>query len=356
MRVRSRLLALLLLALVTVATPIGRVHAQASAGGQLDVVQDAYDNLMDLFYRPLDPATLLTAGWNGLTAQARAARLSPPPALGQLPDTRDDAFAAFSAAYNQYIAGLPAASVSSANLGFGTARAMASSLNDDHTTFLSPSDYNAFLASLGGGSLPVGLGVETTGTPPWIIVDVAPQGPADTAGVQAGDEVTAVNGTDVTSASQAQFSSAISGAAGTSVSLTLNRQGQPMTVRVMRGTYYFPPLSSRMLPGNIGYLAVHHFADSGLQLPDGTEIISDFDRRLDALNAAGAHGLILDLRDDPGGDSLTAEELLGRFLPANTETVLRYDERGHQATGVVAGPMNADQLPMAVLVNGNSAS
>jgi carboxyl-terminal processing protease len=356
MKARIRLLALLLVALVAAGSPARALRAQTPSDGQLGVVQAAYDNLMNLFYRPLDPVTLLTAAWTGLTTQAQSDGLPAPAALGQIPDTHDDAFSAFSTAFNAYLVGLPAASVSSANLGFAAARAMVSSLNDDHTAFLSPSAYNDFLSELGGGSAPVGTGVETTTTAPWVVIDVAPNGPAASAGVQPGDEVTAVDGSSVSGAGLQEFTSATGGPAGTSHVLTLDRQGQSLTVTVTAGIYYFPPLSSRMLPGNIGYIAVQHFADDGLTLPDGTEIMSDFDRRLNALNAAGATGLILDLRDDPGGDVLTAEEMLGRFLPANTETVIRYDERGHQATGVVAGPMNPQQLPMAVLVNAGSAS
>jgi carboxyl-terminal processing protease len=242
------------------------------------------------------------------------------------------------------------------NLSFALIRGMASSLEDDHTNFLSPSTYSSFLSELGGGDLPVGIGIQTTGAPPWIVTAVAPNGPADAAAIKPGDEIVGADGADLRTASPAAFNSATGGPTGTTHQLSIQRASGTLTMNVTRGTYYFPPLSSRMLDGQVGYIAVDHFADAGLTLPNGTEFLSDFDRRQSDLDAQGATGLILDLRGNPGGDSLAAEELLGRFLPASSETDLRFDNRGHQALGIVAGPMHPVQLPMVVLLNGGSAS
>ena len=146
------------------------------------MVKAAYDNLMNLYYRPIEPPALLNAGWRGLGRAASAAGLPQPPGLGVIPSDRDQAFAAFSASYAAYLASLSPAS-NLQNPGFAAARGMASSLNDDHTNFLSPAGYNAFLASLGGGDLPVGLGMRTTGVPPWLVTAVAPGGPAASASI-----------------------------------------------------------------------------------------------------------------------------------------------------------------------------
>jgi len=362
MRVRF-LAPLLLLALLAAASfapvQISKAGAQQPASGQVpgqvDVVKAAYDNLMDLYYKPLTPSVLLNAGWQGLTRTAASAGLPTPQPLGTLPDSRDDAYSAFASKYNAYIGGLPPGA-SGQSLAFALVRGMASSLNDDHTNFLPPSTYSSFLSELGGGDLPVGFGIQTTGAAPWIVTAVAPGGPAAKASIQAGDEIVGSDGADLRTASPAAFNSATGGPVGTSHQLAIQRSSGRVTMTVTRGTYYFPPLSSTMLDSQVGYIAVDHFADAGLTLPNGTEFLSDFDRRLSDLDAQGATGLILDFRGNPGGDSLAAEELLGRFLPASAKTDLRYDNRGHEALGIVAGPMHPVQLPMVVLVNGNSAS
>lgn len=363
MRKRLHLVPLLLLAVLAAAAfapgQAGRAVAQQPAAGlasgQVDVVKAAYDNLMDLYYKPLSPSVLLNAGWQGLTLSARSAGLPAPQPLGTLSDSRDDAFSSFSSKFKSYLAGLPS-SASMQSLSFGLIRGMASSLNDDHTNFLSPPTYSSFLSELGGGDLPIGFGIQTTGAAPWIVTAVAPDGPADKASIQPGDEIVGSDGTDLRTASQAAFNSATGGPAGTTHDLSILRASGDMTMTVTRGTYYFPPLSSKMVNSSVGYISVDHFADAGLTLPNGTEFLSDFDRRLSDLDAEGATGLILDLRGNPGGDTLAAEEMLGRFLPASAETDLRFDDRGHQALGVVAGPMHPAQLPIVVLVNGSSAS
>jgi carboxyl-terminal processing protease len=329
--------------------------AVSAATAQVDVVKAAYDNLMDLYYKPLSPSVLLNAGWDGLTGSAKTSGLPAPQPLGTLSDSRDDAFNTFKSKFSSYLTSLPS-NASMQNLSFAMIRGMASSLTDDHTNFLSPSSYSTFLSELGGGDLPVGLGLQTTGAAPWIVTGVAPNGPADKAGLQPGDEIIASDGTDLRTASTAAFSAATGGTAGTTHQLTIRRTSGDVTIPATRGTYYFPPLSSKLVNGSVGYIAIDHFADAGLTLPNGTEFLSDFDKRLSDLDSQGATGLILDFRGNPGGDSLAAEELLGRFLPASAETDLRFDKRGHQALGIVAGPMHPVQLPMVVLVNGGSAS
>lgn len=331
------------------------LRAQTANGGGIDVVQAAYDALFSLFYKPLVPASLLNAGWSALARAGGQQNLPAPPPLPTLPTGQEAAFASFASAYDDYLRSLPAPP-SGPDLGFAMANGMTASIGENHTNFLTPSSYHDFLTSLGGGTLPVGFGVGTTGSAPRLITAVAPNGPADSAGLMAGDTITAIDGTDLTSANSQDFARAAGGPAGTVHTLTIDRRGSSLQIPVTRGAYYFPPLTSKLLDSGVGYVALEHFPDAGLTLPDGTEILSAFDRQIENLVDEGARGLVLDLRGDGGGDTLAAEEILGRFLPPDTETVIRFDERGHSATGVVAGPMFPVQLPLVVLVDGGSAS
>src|SRR5262249_47690375 len=138
--------------------------------------------------------------------------------------------------------------------------------------------------------------------------------------------------------------------------ITVQRSGARIDLRVTRGSFYFPAIESRMLPGGAGYLKLSEFVQWGITLPNGTELLSELDRQLDALDAQGATALVLDLRGNPGGDTSPPAELIGRFLPEDQTTVIRSDQRGHLSVGIVGGTMRRVQHPMVVLVDRGSAS
>lgn len=329
--------------------------AQPVEETKLTVVRAAYDILMDQFFRPPDAGELLRAGWDALTREAGRANLPPPPRLAPLPNGREPAFAAFGEAYAQYAAGLPPG-VSRTSVAFVAADGMARSLRERHTGFLPPAAYRGFLSALGGSQLPVGAGLRYTASAPWAVTAVAPDGPAARAGLAPGDLIVAVNGKDLTAASRQEVGQALTGGADTTAVIAVERAGERLDLSVTYGPYYFPPLASHMLPGEIGYLRLDQFTQSGAPLPNGTELLPDLDRRLDELDAQGARALILDLRGNSGGSGFTTTELLGRFLPEDALTVVRSDQRGHEATGIVSGGMRRRQLPLVVLVDGGSAS
>src|SRR5205823_3262942 len=188
------------------------------------------------------------------------------------------------------------------------------------------------------------------GDPPGLIVDVAPTGPAATAGLQPGDVIISADGKDLSRADSSTLALALSGPPGSVVTLSIDRGNGPRTIPVTRGPYYFPPLESNLLPNAVGYLRLSDFVISGTTLPNGSEVLTDLDRRLDDLDAHGAQGLILDLRDNGGGSLQTADELLGRFLPDTTRSVHESDSRGHDSYDLASGRVRARQLPMAVLI------
>jgi C-terminal peptidase prc len=165
-----------------------------------------------------------------------------------------------------------------------------------------------------------------------------------------------VDGKDMRKADSHTLASALAGPEGSVAQLTIERGNDTQTVQITRGQFYFPPLESRVLAGGVGYLRLGEFVIAGSKLPNDTEILADLDRSLDELDEQGAQSLILDLRGNAGGSVQTADELLGRFLPDTAPTLLEADERGHQAIDLAAGRLHARQLPMAVLIDGDSAS
>jgi carboxyl-terminal processing protease len=328
-------------------------YAQDAPG--LDAISAEYHDLLDLFYRQVEPHDLLQAGWMTLAADAARRGAPSPGPLPDLPSDADGALAAFAAGYAAYVANLPA-SMPASSAAVDVEMGMADSLHEQHTHYLSPGIMRAFLSTVGGGQQSVGLGVKLGGDPPGLVTEVAPGGPADAAGIQPGDVIVGADGKDLSHADATTLSAALAGQSGSSVQLSIDRGNGPQVVAVTRAPYYFPPLESSMLPGGVGYLKLSDFVISGTTLPDGTEVLADLDQRLDDFDAQGAQGLILDLRNNGGGSVQTADEILGRFLPDTTRSVRESDERGHLTYELAGGRTHARQLPMVVLINGGSAS
>jgi len=354
MKLRSSPLLSVLFSLLLLASTLSpAVHAQDASG--LDGIQAAYHDLLDLFYRPLDPSELLHAGWTSLSADADRRGAAKPAPLPDLPGDADQAFTIFSAAYSSYIASLPS-SFTAAMAAADVENGMADSVHEQHTHYLPPAVMQRFLSTVGGGQQSIGLGVRLGGDPPGLVADVAPGGPAAGAGLQPGDVIVGADGKDLTNTDTPTLAAALTGPQGSTVDLSINRGNGPMTTTVTRGPCYFPPLESRVLPAGVGYLRLADFVISGTTLPNGTELLSDLDRRLDEFDAQGVHGLILDLRNNGGGSLQTTDELLGRFLPDTARSVHELDQRGHETFELAGGRLHAHQLPMAVLINGGSAS
>jgi carboxyl-terminal processing protease len=345
----------LALALLGASIAPASAHSQDAAAPP-ESVHAVYADLVDLFYRPPRPADLLKAGWNGLAMEAQR-RAAPAPA--PLPDLPDDSAAAwdlFARAYAEYLATLddPLARES---VGLAVESAMADSLHEQHTHVLPAPQFQRFLEQVGGGQQEIGLGIRVSQSgPPGLIVAIAPGSPAQRAGLKPGDVILAVNGATLTRSNQASVIGALAGPEGTEVELVVDRGEAPLTLTVTRGPYYFPPLESRVVADGVGYLRLSDFVVAGTRLPSGMDVLADLDRQLDDLDAQGVRGLVLDLRDNGGGSLQTVDELLGRFLPETARTLYDYDGRGHESYELASGLQRPRQVPMAVLLNGGSAS
>jgi carboxyl-terminal processing protease len=230
---------------------------------------------------------------------------------------------------------------------------MLGGLNDDYTTYLAPPDATRLDNQLAGRG--VGIGVEFyQDNGRATIARVYPKTPAEENGLRAGDVVLRIDGQPVDPSNWAKFMSTVEGLVGTQVRLTLQRPGQPgsFDVTLVRSEYEVPSVAWRMIEGTaVGWIQIGIF---------GTKTTSEVDAALAAVTKQGATSVILDLRGNGGGWVRSAQEVLGRFLPADIGPALYEDftpGRGEEEEKpILGGGPEYFELPLIVLADGNTAS
>jgi len=181
------------------------------------------------------------------------------------------------------------------------------------------------------------------------IVSPIDNSPAQAAGIQPGDVVTAVNGQDVTGMSLQGVVDLILGPAGTEVTLTLFRPEttEELTLTLTRARIELQNVTWTMLPGTtIAQIRIAGFSE---------RVGDDLAEAIAAAEAQGATGLILDLRNNPGGLLSEAINVAGRFLPKDSVVVLRQNADG-DVTEEKSDVDEPTTLPLVVLINQGSAS
>ncbi|WP_143216059.1 S41 family peptidase [Ferroacidibacillus organovorans] len=178
-----------------------------------------------------------------------------------------------------------------------------------------------------------------------VISSVLPGSPADRAGVRSGDILTQVNGSKTDGMSLLQVVERIRGQVGSYANLTLLRGSATLHIRVQRANLHQSTVYAKMFSNHIGYILITQFSE---------DTASAFARDLSILKQEGARGLILDVRDDPGG-LLSSVGQIANDLLARGKTIVEVESRNHQIQALHATGSGI-KLPMVCLINGNSAS
>lgn len=194
----------------------------------------------------------------------------------------------------------------------------------------------------------VGIGVEIyAGDDGYIVVSsVTPGGPAEAAGILAEDKITEVDGESITGKTAADVSALVKGEEGTDVTLTIFREstGEVLEKTVTRQDIQVQTVSWHMMDNNIGYISITNFREN---------THNQFKEALDTLEAEGMEKLVLDLRNNTGGLVKSAHEIGEELLPEGI-MVYTMDKEGNREDTLCDDVYN--DVPMVVLVNGNSAS
>jgi carboxyl-terminal processing protease len=217
-----------------------------------------------------------------------------------------------------------------------------------HTRFLTPAEVKDENTSLSGEIVGIGALMNTDQNGP-IIQSVIPGGPADRAGLRSGDKVLAVDGATTDGLDIDAVVRRIRGDAGTTVRLSIlhDGDGAPTEYSIVREKVTVPAVSWSLIPGTT-------FADIRLEeFSDGAA--KQLKAAIVAARQAGATGIVLDLRNDPGGYVGEAVDVASQFLKDGIVFEQR-DRSGKITTSPVKPGGAATDTPLEVLVDLGTAS
>lgn len=179
------------------------------------------------------------------------------------------------------------------------------------------------------------------------LVQIYDDSPAMKAGLKDNDILYKVNGEEVTGVELTEVVSHIKGEKGTTVEMTVLRgaDNEEVTVTATRDTVEAQTVKYRMMDGQIGYVSVSEF---------DSVTYDQYQKALKDLEGRGMKGLVVDLRNNPGGNLNTVCDMLDLMLPKGL-IVYTEDKDGNRQEAS-SDDENQFTLPLAVLVNGNSAS
>ncbi len=231
----------------------------------------------------------------------------------------------------------------------GATAGMVETLGDEHTAWLNPQMAKLMSEDLSGTFEGVGATVDMVDDR-LTIVRPLPGSPAERAGLRAGDVIVAVDGKPLGKTTLLEAIMLIRGPAGSTVRLQVQRPTdsgfEEFEVKVRREKITLPTVESELLPGEIGYIRLTEF--NSLAAGEVQKALRELDRQ-------GMKGLILDLRDNPGGYLDTAVEIADEFLEEGL-IVTERDRRGEGDDYTARRGGLATRVPLVVLVNKASAS
>ncbi|HQD31679.1 MAG TPA: S41 family peptidase [Clostridiales bacterium] len=229
----------------------------------------------------------------------------------------------------------------------GAIYGLAESLGDPYTVYFDKKQMEAFLEKSRGSYVGIGVTVNVDDDGLLTVIEPAKGSPAMDAGILQGDKIVKVDGKDVTSVcDENMIISMIKGKENTHVNITVYRPSEDRYVQfnIKRKRIRASNIKSEILSGNIGYIKIAMF---------DSEIARYFRNDLSNMLKNGIEGLIIDLRDNPGGSFEQVVEIADSLLPAGT--IVYTEDRDGRKEYRYSDKAYVD-LPLAILINSNSAS
>lgn len=229
-------------------------------------------------------------------------------------------------------------------------KGMIAGLGDPYSTYYTAQEYKDMLESTNGKYKGIGVYVsQDPNTKKITVADVMEDGPAKEAGIIAGDVIIKVDGEDVTQMDINNVTAKIKGEEGKPVRITVIRtekeEEKELEFNVDRREIEVKTIKYEMLADKVGYIQITEFEET---------TIEQFKNAITDLKKQGMTGLVVDLRDNPGGLLNAVSDMLDYILPEGL-TVYTQDKYGNKDEYKSDAKTELD-VPMTVLINGNSAS
>ena len=229
----------------------------------------------------------------------------------------------------------------------GAVSGLAGSLNDPYTVYFNKDQMKAFMEKSEGSYVGIGVTVNTDEKGLLTVIEPFENSPAAAAGIKQGDKIVKVDDKDVTAIrDENMIISMIKGKENTNVKVTVYRPAEDKyyQLSIVRKRIKTSNIKSEILTGNIGYIKLLMF---------DSEIAGYFKNDLDKMLKSGIKGLIIDLRDNPGGSYEQVVEIADGLLPEGT---IVYTEDRNGERQIKQSDKNCVGLPLVLITNGNSAS
>ena len=235
--------------------------------------------------------------------------------------------------------------VSEEDLIDGALKGLFEGLNDPYSQYYTSDEFQTLKEQTSGSFVGIGvyIGVNSENDKITIISPIEGS-PAQKSGIKSGDVVVKVNGKSIESKTVDEVIKQIKGKENTTVNLTVERDGKEIDFDITRKTIVTKCVSSEVKEDNIGYLRITSFDENTYK---------EFKENLSNLKEKGIKGLVIDLRDNPGGLLDVCVDIADDLIGEGTRVYTK-DNSGKKE--YYKSDKNELDMPMAVLINGGSAS
>lgn len=235
-------------------------------------------------------------------------------------------------------------------LGYGAIAGMVNAIGDPYTQFFDPEEAKKLQDDISGSFEGIGLQL---GIKKEQITAIAPiKGtPAEKAGLRPGDTIVAVDKKSTAGLAVEEVVSMIRGPKGTKVVLTINRDGKNKDIEITRALIVVPSMEWEIITTEdgkkIAHISLFQFSET---------VYQDFKKAAFEILNENVSGIVLDLRNNPGGLVDQSTDIAGWFLNVGDVILAEQDRDGSKYEFKANGPSNFSSTPIVVLINEGSAS
>lgn len=227
----------------------------------------------------------------------------------------------------------------------GAVKGMTASLQDPYTLYMTLDEYNKYMDSNSGEFMGIGVYIESKDNK-VVVTSTISGGPAEKAGIIAGDVIYAANGETLAGDTQKAVS-IITGPEKATIKLVIIRNdSQEIDLDVDRDKVKSVSVAGDMVNDKVGYIALSNF---------DLNVSKDFTSKLQELKDKGMKGLVIDLRNNGGGYLNEAVNIASQFIPKGDTITYTIDKYNKKAVLQSVGGIE-EKMPVVILTNSNTAS